>query len=85
MTRDGRRRLGEPRSLPTRFTFIDSRDLLNVDISYRPPDGTWTAALYGRNVTDECYDNARLNTGDYVLTILSNDASEFGVRFTKDF
>ena len=76
---------GEPNSEPDRFTFIDDRALVNVDISYRPPDGTWTAALYGRNVTDERYDNARLNTGDYVLVILSNDASEFGVRFTKDF
>jgi hypothetical protein len=26
------------------------------------------------------YDNARLNTGDYILVILSNDASEFGLR-----
>ena len=85
MTRDGRRRFGEPSSDPGNFTDIDSRDLVNIDISYRPPDGTWTAVLYGRNVTDERYDNARLNTGDYVLTILSNDASEFGVRFVKDF
>jgi iron complex outermembrane receptor protein len=76
---------GEPVNEPGRFSFIDSRDLLNIDIAYRPPDGTWTAALYGRNVTDERYDNARLNTNDYVLVILSNDASEFGVRFTKDF
>lgn len=76
---------GEPSSDPGRFSFIDSRDLLNIDIAYRPPDGTWTAALYGRNVTDERYDNARLNTDNYVLVILSNDASEFGVRFTKDF
>ena len=43
------------------------------------------SALYGRNITDERYDNARLNTGDYVLVMLSNDASEFGVRFTKEF
>jgi len=64
---------------------IDDRALVNIDFAYRPPDGTWTAALYGQNVTDERYDNARLNTGDYVLVILSNDASEFGVRFTKDF
>ena len=76
---------GEPSSDPGRFTFIDSRDLINFDISYRPNDGDWTVAAYGRNVTDERYDNARLNTGDYVLVILSNDASEFGVRFTKDF
>ncbi|MGQ0834882.1 MAG: TonB-dependent receptor [Gammaproteobacteria bacterium] len=76
---------GEPSSDPGRFTFIDSRDLINFDISYRPNDGDWTVGAYGRNVTDERYDNARLNTGDYVLIMLSNDASEFGVRFTKDF
>jgi len=76
---------GEPSSDPSRFTFIDSRDLINFDISYRPSDGDWTVAAYGRNVTDERYDNARLNTGDYVLVMLSNDASEFGLRFSKEF
>ncbi len=76
---------GEPSNDPGRFTLIDSRDLINFDISYRPNDGDWTVGAYGRNVTDERYDNARLNTGDYVLIMLSNDASEFGVRFTKDF
>jgi iron complex outermembrane receptor protein len=76
---------GEPSSDPGRFTFIDSRDLINFDFSYRPTQGDWTVALYGRNVTDERYDNARLNTGDYVLIMLSNDASEFGARFTKEF
>ncbi len=76
---------GEPSSLPGRFTSIESRDLINFDISYRPTDGDWTVAAYGRNVTDERYDNARLNTGDYVLVMMSNDASEFGVRFTKEF
>ncbi|MDJ0910953.1 MAG: TonB-dependent receptor plug domain-containing protein [Woeseiaceae bacterium] len=76
---------GEPSSDPGRQTLIDSRDILNADISYTSADGSWTAGLYGRNVTDERYDNARLNTGDYLLVILSNDASEFGLRFTKDF
>jgi iron complex outermembrane receptor protein len=76
---------GEPSADPGRFTQIDSRDLLNFDITYRPDDGDWTVSAYGRNVTDERYDNARLNTGDYVLVILSNDASEFGVRVTRDF
>jgi iron complex outermembrane receptor protein len=76
---------GEPSSLPGRFTFIDSREIINFDISYRPTDGDWTVAAYGRNVTDERYDNARLNVTDYVLIMLSNDASEFGVRFTKEF
>jgi iron complex outermembrane receptor protein len=40
---------------------------------------------YGKNVTDERYDNARLNVTDYVLVILSNDASEYGLRVTKEF
>jgi len=76
---------GEPSADPGRFTAIDSRDLINFDITYRPTDGNWSIAAYGRNVTDERYDNARLNTGDYVLVMLSNDASEFGLRFTKEF
>ena len=76
---------GEPSSDPGRFTRIDSRDLINFDVSYKPSQGNWTVGLYGRNVTDERYDNARLNTGDYVLVMLSNDASEFGVRFAKEF
>ena len=76
---------GEPSSDPGRFTRIDSRSLLNIDISYTAADGDWTLGLYGRNVFDERYDNARLNTGDYVLVMLSNDASEFGVRFARDF
>jgi iron complex outermembrane receptor protein len=76
---------GEPSSDPGRFTLIESRDLINADISYRSADGDWTVGIYGRNITDERYDNARLNTGDYVLVMLSNDASEFGVRFAKDF
>jgi len=76
---------GEPSADPGRFTQIDSRDLVNFDVTYEPVDGNWSISAYGRNVTDERYDNARLNTGDYVLVILSNDASEFGVRVTKDF
>jgi iron complex outermembrane receptor protein len=76
---------GEPSSDPARFTLIDDRSILNVDIAYQSPDGSWIAALYGRNVTDERYDNGRLNTSDYILVIKSNDASEFGVRFIKEF
>ena len=76
---------GEPSSDSGRLTQIGSRELVNFDIAYTSVEGDWSAALYGRNVFDERYDNARLNTGDYVLRILSNDASEFGVRFTTEF
>ena len=76
---------GEPSADPGRFTQIDSRDLINVDATYEPADGDWSVSLYGKNVTDERYDNARLNVTDYVLVIMSNDASEWGVRLTRDF
>ena len=76
---------GEPSSDPGRLTAIDDRSLMNVDIAYHSEDGTFTAAVYGRNITDERYDNARLNTGDYILRILSNDPSEFGLRLVKSF
>jgi iron complex outermembrane recepter protein len=76
---------GEPTPDPARFTRIDSRDLLNLNVTYQSADGSWTLGAYGRNVTDERYDQGRLNTGDYVLVVLSNDASEFGLRFTQSF
>ena len=74
---------GEPSSDPARLTRIGSRALLNFHFGYTAPGGAWSAALYGRNVGDERYDHARLNTGDYLLRILSNDASEFGLRVQK--
>jgi len=76
---------GEPTSDPGRRTKIDSRSLFNVDVSYHSPDRDWTLGLYGRNITDEKYDNGRLNTGDYILIILNNDIREWGVRFTREF
>ena len=76
---------GEPSSDPGRFTEIKSRDLVNAYFSYHSKDGRWSLGIYGRNVFDERYDNARLNTGDYILVMLSNDTSEFGVRYTTRF
>lgn len=76
---------GEPSSDPGRLTAIDSRELVNFDIGYTPAEGDWKVSLYGQNIFDERYDNARLNTGDYVLQIMSNDASEFGLRFNMSF
>jgi iron complex outermembrane receptor protein len=67
------------------ITDIDSRSLLNFDIAYHSPDDRWTLAAYGRNATDEKYDNARLLPNDYVLQILNNDRSEFGLRYAYNF
>jgi iron complex outermembrane receptor protein len=76
---------GEPTSDPARFTHIDSRSLLNFDITYTEPDGRWSVSAYGRNVANKKYDNARLLPTDYVLVILNNDLSEFGLRYVYNF
>lgn len=76
---------GQPFDDPTTFTKIDSRTLINFDIAYHSPDDRWTLGAYGRNATDEKYDNARLLPNDYVLVILNNDRSEFGLRFMYNF
>jgi len=76
---------GEPTADPGRFTKIESRGLINFNITYTPPNANWDVSVYGTNITDKRYDNARLNTGDYILVILSNDASEFGLRYTQFF
>ena len=76
---------GEPSSDPARLTRIGSRGLVNFHVGFTTADSAWTAAIYGRNAGDVRYDNARLNTGDYLLRILSNDASEFGLRLEHRF
>jgi iron complex outermembrane receptor protein len=48
-------------------------------------DGDWTVGVYGRNASDEKYANAKLLPDDYLLIILNNDRSEFGVRFMYNF
>ena len=76
---------GEPSSDLGRLTRITSRNLVNAHLGYEPRSGNWQISVYGRNVTDERYDNARLNTGDYLLRILSNDVSEFGLQVDRTF
>lgn len=76
---------GEPTADPGRFTGIDSRALLNLNLTYTAASEDWSLAAYGQNVTDERYDQGRLNTGDYLLVMLSNDASEFGLRYSYYF
>ena len=76
---------GEPSSDPGRLTRIGDRTLVNCYVGFSAPDDGWTIGFYGKNVGDVRYDNARLNTGDYLLRILSNDASEFGLHIGKSF
>jgi iron complex outermembrane receptor protein len=76
---------GEPSKDPVRMTQIESRDIVNFDVAYNSADGRWTLGVYGRNVTDEKYANAKLLPDDYLLIIMNNDLSEFGLRFLYNF
>jgi iron complex outermembrane receptor protein len=74
---------GQPNNVAS--AFIESRDLFGFDLTYRNHEADWSAGVYGKNVGDERYTQGALDVGPYVLNILSNDASEFGVKFSKTF
>jgi len=74
---------GQPNNDP--LAQIDSRFLLGFNITYFNTDANWSVGVYGKNITDERYVQSALNVGPYLLNVLSNDASEFGVKFSKTF
>ncbi len=76
---------GEPAANARPYSELAARELLNLDFSYQPRNANWQIALYGRNVLDGRYAQATLNTGDYILRILSNDPSEFGLRASLEW
>lgn len=76
---------GEPSDDPRRQTRIESRQIINANISYSSADESWEFALYGRNIQDERYTTAQLHVTNYILRIYSNDASEFGLRLSRKF
>ena len=66
---------------------LDHRTLVGFNIGYESEDGSWTFSVYGENIFNKVYDQGRLiNTfHGFTEVVLSNDRSEFGVRFTKRF
>ncbi|WP_240917427.1 TonB-dependent receptor [Pseudoalteromonas sp. Z9A6] len=64
---------------------IDSRELVGFNISYTNPYGDMEVTLYGENVLNEVYDVGRLQQSGFVGVMRSNDRSEFGLKFKKDF
>ena len=76
---------GMPSDDPSNYAGIDSRWLFNFDVTYTEPNGRWSVSAYGRNVANKKYDNARLLPTDYLLIILNNDLSEFGLRYVYNF
>jgi iron complex outermembrane receptor protein len=64
---------------------IDSRELVGFNISYTNAYGDMEVTLYGENVLNEVYDVGRLQQSGFVGVMRSNDRSEFGLKFKKDF
>lgn len=60
-------------------------ELASASYSLRDPSGDWEIQLYGQNLTNEVYPLARLDLDPTVLSIMSNDRREFGIRFSKSF
>jgi len=64
---------------------IAARDLAGFNVKYQPESGLWSLSLYGENVFNEVYDQGRLQQAGFVGIVRSNDRSEFGLRYTRDF
>ncbi|WP_419148429.1 TonB-dependent receptor [Pseudoalteromonas 'SMAR'] len=64
---------------------IESRELLGFNVSYTNADGDIEVTLYGENVLNEVYDVGRLQQSGFVGVMRSNDRSEFGLKFKKEF
>lgn len=64
---------------------IESRELVGFNISYLNPNGDFEVTLYGENVLNEVYDVGRLQQSGFVGVMRSNDRSEFGLKFKKEF
>ncbi|GAB4119215.1 MAG: TonB-dependent receptor [Rhodothalassiaceae bacterium] len=66
---------------------LDHRTLVGFNAQYESADGSWTVDVYGENIFNKVYDQGRLINSfhGFVERVLSNDRSEFGVRFTKRF
>lgn len=60
-------------------------DLMSASLTVADPRVDWEIRLYGDNLTDELFPLARLDLDPTVLSILSNDRREFGIRFSKSY
>jgi len=74
-------------SINTPSERLAARDLVGFIVNYENSANDWSLGLYGRNIFDEVYDVGRLNDSfhGFVGVVMSNDRSEFGVRFTRKF
>ncbi len=64
---------------------IASRELVGFNLSYQNAYGDMEVTLYGENIFNEVYDVGRLQQSGFVGVMRSNDRSEFGIKFRKDF
>ena len=64
---------------------IAPRSLVGFNLKYENAKRDLSFTVYGNNIFNEVYDTGRLDQGGFVGVVVSNDRSEFGVRFSKKF
>ncbi len=71
----------------TQGNIVPSRTLVGFNLQYQSPDESWTVSLYGDNIFNEVYitSSSTVNFLGYTQNTLSNDRSEFGLKFSKKF
>lgn len=67
------------------LNIMPSVELASASLSLEDAGGDWKVQVYGHNLTDETYPLAKLDLDPTVLSIMSNDRREFGIRFLKSY
>ena len=69
------------------YNFQKSFDLLNARVSWTSENGLWTAALYGRNLTDERYNYFVVDAISFfgVAQATVSDPREYGITIKRNF
>ena len=77
------KQFGQPVARPTEL--LAPRSLVGFNLKYENTARDLSVAIYGNNIFNKVYDQGRLDQGGFVGVVVSNDRSEFGMRFTKKF
>jgi iron complex outermembrane receptor protein len=67
-------------------TFEASRTLVNARIGYKPANGDWEVAVWGKNLTDETYRSfGRTSLADRIALTQVGEPLSFGITLTKSW
>ena len=61
---------------------LEERDLINAQLTFGPDSGTWSAVLWGTNITDEHYISGIQNNGSLYYAA---PPAQYGLRLKFNF